>query len=180
MNYKHFIPKAYVHSIHDIDYAALAKSGKNVILTDLDNTLISYKETEPNPDLFAWLDKVRDLGFSVLIISNSEHKRVSHFASIIQLPFVNSARKPLKKGFKKALDLMGSDGHNAVLLGDQLLTDVWGGNRMGIEVFLVKAIERKSERFVTRVNRRLEKFILNKVKQHHYAHYIEGLIHYEQ
>ena len=66
-----FIPTIYKETIFDVDYIKLYESGIRLILTDLDNTLISYKESEPKIEQYHWLKDVKELGFEVIIVSNN-------------------------------------------------------------------------------------------------------------
>jgi predicted HAD superfamily phosphohydrolase YqeG len=47
-----------------------------------------------------------------------------------------------------------------VVIGDQMLTDVLGGNRMGLHTILVLPISLLDEGFFTKINRRIEKVLL--------------------
>ena len=160
---QHFIPKQYVKSVFEIDYNKLYEKGIRLILTDLDNTLISYKETEPQVMQYQWLKMVKDMGFEVIIVSNNSHKeRVSHFADLFDVPFINLALKPTKIGIKKALKKARKQykPEEVVALGDQLMTDVLAANRMAFYTILVQAVDKKSDILPTRLNRRLERHVL--------------------
>ena len=103
---KHFIPSLYVNTIFDIDYNKLYEDGIRLILTDLDNTLISYKETDPLEAQYDWVKKMKEIGFEIIIVSNNSHKdRVSHFAKLLDIKYLNFALKPTKIGMKKALKM---------------------------------------------------------------------------
>ncbi len=162
---KKFFPYEYVQSIYDVDYNKLYANGIRLILTDLDNTLISYKETDPNEKLFEWKKNLEEMGFTIVVVSNSEKKRVEHFAKLFNCEFVNSATKPLKRGYKKGLKKTNYTKEETVFFGDQLMTDVFGANRMNLTSILVKAIDKKTERFVTRVNRFHEVRVLRSAKK---------------
>ena len=49
------------------------------------------------------------------------------------------------------------------MIGDQIFTDVWGGNRIGVKTVLVTPINKKESVF-TKVKRPFEKIILRKIK----------------
>jgi predicted HAD superfamily phosphohydrolase YqeG len=67
-------------------------------------------------------------------------------------------------GLKKALRAMpGATASNTLVIGDQLVTDVLGANRLGGYSILVNPIERKTEKWYTRMNRRLERRMLDKI-----------------
>ncbi len=164
---KKLIPNDYYKTINDIPYSKLYASGKRLILTDLDNTLISYLETEPTEELFKWKKMVEDIGFEIIIVSNSRKDRVEHFANILNLPFVKFAKKPLLFGLKKACKLAKKEykKDEIIEIGDQLMTDVFASKRFKVYTILVKAIDKKTEILPTKINRYLEKFFLKKVER---------------
>lgn len=180
--YKNIIPDDYVSSIFDIDYNKLYSNGKRLILTDLDNTLISYKATEPTDELYKWKSELEGMGFEIIIVSNSGKKRVKHFANMLGIKYVNLSTKPLKRGLKKALKIASTKykKEEVVVLGDQLLTDVYGAKRMKLSMVLVKAIDNKTERLVTKHNRKNEDKMLKKVCKKNYGLYLVKLKKYEE
>lgn len=174
------VPDFYYKSINDIPYDKLYAEGVRLILTDLDNTLISYKETDPTPELFAWKEKIQKLGFEIIIVSNSRKYRVEHFAKILNLPFVKFAKKPTKFGMKKAIKLASKkySKNEIIEIGDQIMTDVYASRRMKLTTILVKAIDRKTEIFTTRLNRKMEEFFLKRIKKKYPLIYKEKLKDY--
>lgn len=178
--YLKFIPNEHQKSVMNIDFLSLYKSGYRGLLIDIDNTLVSYQEHEPKSSLITHLKKLSDMGFKIVFISNNNKERVMTFVGNMPYPFVYSAKKPLKYGFKKALKAIGLKNPDTVILvGDQIMTDVLGGNRMGFYTILVNPIQRKSDILPTRINRKMERFFLNKVKKHQKALYQERLKDYE-
>lgn len=177
---KKFIPDLYVSSISDIPYTKLYEEGKRLILTDLDNTLISYKEKNPTKELFDWKNKLEHMGFEIIIISNSRKHRVKYFADLLGLKYVMFAKKPLKMGFKKAMKMADRKYKldEIVELGDQLMTDVYGSRRMGLYTILVQAIDNKTEKMVTKVNRILERKVIKSVKKKYPLQFKENLERY--
>ena len=163
-----FIPTIYKETVFDINYTKLYESGIRLILTDLDNTLVSYKDDFVNEKLMSWLRSRQEEGFEVMIISNnSSEKRVKEFAAKLEIPYIAKAMKPLKGGFKKVLKLASRkyNPNEVVALGDQLMTDVFAANRMNYTSVLVKAIDRKTEKWTTRVNRLLEGHVLKVIEK---------------
>lgn len=174
------IPDYYYKTIEDIPYTTFYDMGIRLILTDLDNTLISYKEEEPTEALFKWKEKILSMGFEIIIVSNSRKNRVEHFAKMLDLPFVKFAKKPTKFGLKKALKLAKGKYRNKEIMeiGDQIMTDVFASRRMNILTVLVKAIDHKTEILPTRINRKLEEHFLKKIKKKYPIIYKEKLIEY--
>lgn len=163
---KKFVPYSYNSSIYDIPYDKFYEEGYRYILSDLDNTLISYVEKMPNERLEKWRDHLLELGFKIMIVSNSHSNRVKEFANSFGVLCQYSSTKPLKRGFKKAIKRLEiADKGKVLVLGDQILTDILGANRMGFTPILVEAIDRSSEHKATRFNRFFERRIVKKIKK---------------
>ena len=165
-----FIPTIYKETVFDVDYNKLYEKGIRLILTDLDNTLVSYKDDEVNDNLLNWLEDRKKEGFEIIIISNnSSETRVKEFASKLGIQYLSRAMKPLKCGFKKVLKKASKkySPNEVVAIGDQLMTDVFAANRMNYTSILVKAIDRKTEKWTTRCNRILEGHVLRKIEEKH-------------
>ncbi len=170
--YTKFIPNEYQKSVKNIDFLHLYQAGFRTVFIDIDNTLVSYKQHELTEDLIAFLNQIESIGFKLLLISNNNQERIETFVGKHPFPFIYSAKKPLKRGFKSGLNRLNeTDVTKVVHIGDQLMTDIYGGNRMGFYTILVSAIERKSDILPTRINRKLEAFFIKKVKKHQKALY---------
>lgn len=167
--YTYCIPDFYFESINNIPYHEFKKQGKKALLFDLDNTIIDYHEEVLD---LASIEFIKELSkdFKVLVISNSGKKRVEK-AVAKEFPFVYHATKPLKRGFKKAIKFLDVSKDDVVMIGDQLMTDVYGGNKMGFTTVLVDAKKRKTDRFYTRLNRKIERYFINKIKKKDPASY---------
>jgi HAD superfamily phosphatase (TIGR01668 family) len=155
-----FTPRQRVNTVYEIPLAELWLNGIRGIITDLDNTLVGAKEALATPELIAWLDEVKSMGFKVVIVSNNHKTRVSRFAEPLEIPYIHRAKKPTNAAFHKALEWMELSADQTVVIGDQMLTDVLGGNRMGLHTILVLPIELLDEGFFTKINRRVEKILL--------------------
>lgn len=163
-----FIPHLRVDAVYDIDLDELWNTGVRGIITDLDNTLVGAKDPSATPKLHAWLQQVSRKGFKVVIVSNNNRLRVAAFAEPIQLPFIHAAKKPSRRAFRKALGMLVLAPNQVVVVGDQLLTDVFGANRMGLNAILVTPISPQDESVFTRLNRRIERMIFEKLRKRGY------------
>lgn len=159
-----FAPNLYVSSIYEIDLPALKKAGVTTIITDLDNTLVESDSIEATPKLIKWLDDLQEMGFKVMIVSNNKRTRVAEIAVPLTVPYIHKAKKPTKNSFLKALKQINSTVKETVVIGDQLLTDVFGGNRLGLYTILVVPISKK-EGLGTKINRLVEKMIFPWMKK---------------
>lgn len=156
--YSYFIPSEFVKSVFHITPEMLKEKGVKAIITDLDNTLVEWDRPDATPKLIEWFTGMQAAGIQVTIVSNNNELRVKSFADPLGIPFIYRARKPLGKAFKKALSMMSVKKEEVVVIGDQLLTDVFGGNRLKLHTILVIPVA-KSDGFVTKFNRMVERKI---------------------
>jgi HAD superfamily phosphatase (TIGR01668 family) len=157
---KNFLPDEHVKSILDISPKHLKERGIKGIITDLDNTLVEWDRPHATPQLIKWFEEIKKHNILVTIVSNNNEERVKAFSDPLQIPFIFQARKPMVRAFNKALSQMGLKKEEAVVIGDQLLTDVLGGNRSGFHTILVVPVA-STDGFVTKFNRFAERRILN-------------------
>jgi len=163
--FKRLLPDQIVNAVYDIDLNELHAQGVKGIITDLDNTLVSAKTPLATPQLIGWLDAVKERGFQVVILSNNNNTRVAKFAAPLGIPYIPAARKPAGPAFRRALKLMGLTPEKAVVVGDQMLTDVLGGRRAGLHTILVTPIAPSEEGWATQINRRIEKIALARLRK---------------
>ncbi|KMY50877.1 YqeG family HAD IIIA-type phosphatase [Peribacillus loiseleuriae] len=156
---KLFLPNEHVKSIFEIKPEDLKKKGIKGIVTDLDNTLVEWDRPSATPKLIEWFDSMRDHGILVTIVSNNNETRVKSFSDPLQIPFISLARKPMRRSFRRAVEQMGIKREEAVVIGDQLMTDVLGGNRGGFHTILVVPVV-QTDGFWTKFNRKIERRIL--------------------
>lgn len=154
-----FTPDLYVTDVHHIDLDALAASGIDTLLVDLDNTLLP-RDTNVVPDaLRNWATTLSERGFKVCLVSNNWHDRVNDVAEELGFSLVAKAIKPLPFAFLRALKLMDSQRATAATVGDQIFTDVLGGNLLGMRSILVQPLS-DTDLPHTLLLRRIERFVL--------------------
>jgi HAD superfamily phosphatase (TIGR01668 family) len=166
-----FLPDEHVKSVFDIKVDALKARGIKGVITDLDNTLVEWDRPTATTELKDWFQTLLDSNITITIVSNNNKERVEAFSAPINIPFIFNARKPMTISFKKALHAMDLKAEEVVVIGDQLLTDILGGNRIGLHTILVVPVA-QTDGFVTRFNRRIERSILKRLKK-------KGMIHWE-
>jgi HAD superfamily phosphatase (TIGR01668 family) len=160
-----FAPKKRVASFADIDIQALRRAGIRGIITDLDNTLVQSRAPQANAAVIAWFERLQAEGFKVVVVSNNNYRRVAKFCAPLAIPFIHAARKPTSRGFKKSLKLLGLTAHETAVVGDQILTDVLGGNRLGMYTILVQPCSPHGEALFTKINRRIEKIAIRQMRK---------------
>lgn len=163
--FEKFLPRLRVNRVYDLDLDTLYASGYRYIMTDLDNTLVGAKAPLATPELIEWFKLVKEKGFKLLIVSNNNLGRVSAFSAPLNIEFVHTARKPSTSAFQRAMKMMGAQPHETIMIGDQLMTDIFGGNRLGLYTVLVLPIAVADEGWGTRINRKLEKFVKRSLKK---------------
>jgi HAD superfamily phosphatase (TIGR01668 family) len=147
-------------SVAAVDAAELRGLGIEALLMDLDNTLVPWHGYEVSDAVAEWLRNVESLGMKVCIVSNTRYPgRLKRLAEKLQVPFVKGRLKPRKSAFRPALELLDAVPEHSAVIGDQILTDILGGNRLGLFTILVRPLSRR-EFFGTKISRLFEKFIL--------------------
>lgn len=154
-----FRPDMRVRSVMEIDLADLRKRGYIGLMLDLDNTLLPWKDLNIPIESKAWLETSKKLGMKPCIISNTHHpNRLMKIADQLQIPAIGCALKPDKRGFHRAAEIVGCEIDQTVVVGDQLLTDILGGNRAGAYTILVNPMHNR-EFLGTKVSRMIERLI---------------------
>lgn len=156
-----FLPNKHVDTVYDITPTFLKENGKKAVIVDLDNTLVPWNVSNATEEIKTWLYSMEEANIKVTIFSNNNEERVRIFSEPLHIPFIHKANKPLKTKFRRAQKLMGVKKDEVVVIGDQLLTDILGGNRAGFYTILVVPIV-QSDAAITKFNRRMERKILNR------------------
>ena len=152
-------PNSYLKNIKEITLEFLNKNNIKGLILDVDNTLIDY-----NKNLLdgteKWCEDLKRNGIKLIILSNTNQvKKVEKVANILGLEYIYFAHKPNKKGFIKAKKMLGLEEKQIATVGDQIFTDVLGGNRVGMHTILTEPIDPK-DILITKIKRPFEKIII--------------------
>ena len=153
-----FIPDIYQKSIYAIDYQALKQSGIRCLLFDLNNTMVPIQVDTPTKelkDLFAYLEGMK---FKLILLSNAKKVRVAPFKEKLNVDAAFRCGKPRKKKFQRILNLYHFQVHEVACIGDHLITDIYGANRMGFTSILVNPISER-ETFWVEFSRVFERIL---------------------
>lgn len=138
---RHFCPTEALDKLEDVDLEGLRAAGKSVILLDVDNTLLPWRSRDIPESTTRWLEKAKAMGFQFCILSNTRNpERLTELAGKMGIPFVRDKFKPSTRMYNMALEQFKIEPSAAVMIGDQLLTDVLGANRAGIDSIWIKKI----------------------------------------
>jgi HAD superfamily phosphatase (TIGR01668 family) len=156
-----FCPRRFCHAgVTEVTIADLQKDGVDTVILDLDNTLVEWQKHDVPADIRQWLRDLKAAGFKLCLLSNTRFgRRLKKLSEELEIPYVRRAAKPGKRGFRAALEMLGSEASKTVIIGDQMFTDVWGANRSGIYSVMVAPMARR-EFIGTKVSRVAERVLL--------------------
>ena len=146
--------------MQDIDLTLLKQKNIKGLILDIDNTLVPTHVKEADDNIIQWLERVKELDFKVCIVSNASQTRVIKFNEKLKIFAIHRAFKPGSKAFYKAARLMDLDNGEIAVVGDQVFTDIYGGNKAGMFTVLTKPIHPDEFIFV-KFKRIFEKFVLS-------------------
>ena len=136
-----FQPHHRARRVTDIGPSQLAEWGIRGVVLDLDNTLVLWHALEVSTEVRDWVRALHDAGIKMCLLSNTHKpKRVRVVAEELGIHFVPGGAKPRRRGFRRAVEEMGVKPEETAVFGDQLFTDIWGGNRTGLRTILVEPI----------------------------------------
>lgn len=154
-------PDLYLNNVKEITPEILEKNNIKGLILDIDNTLIDYDKALLK-GCVEWCKELKKNGIKMCILSNTNKlDKVKRVAETLELEYLYFAHKPSKKGFKKAINLLKLKKENIATVGDQIFTDVFGGNRCNIFTILTKPIDTR-DIFITKLKRPFENIVIKK------------------
>lgn len=134
-------PDIKLSRITSITAEILSEHNIKALLLDVDNTMSTHHGTVLTDGLLDWMAKMQKSGIKLVVLSNSKKKRVKPFAARLGLPFISLGCKPLPFGYLRGVKLLGLKSKNVAIVGDQIFTDVLGGNAVGVKTILLTPIK---------------------------------------
>ena len=154
------IPDVYLENIYSVDIKKLKEKKKiKGIIIDLDNTIIPKGTKHLDKQIASWIEEVKQNGLKICLVSNT-HTNFSETIKKLDIPFFYSRYKPMKKPFLSAMEVMNTSNRETAVIGDQIFTDVWGGNRLQLFTILVRPLSRRDSIGTVIFNRTLERLLL--------------------
>lgn len=160
---KLFTPDYYIHRFNALRPDVLRQRGIVLLLCDIDNTLVAHDEAQPNEEVLHFLQNMKKAGIQLVFISNNVEERVSTFAKALDIAYYPFAMKPMKKTYRKILQDYPYDRKQIAVLGDQMMTDMLGANRMGFYTVLTAPVVER-DLTCTKVNRVFENMVFATLK----------------
>ena len=153
-----FKPKEKINIFTDFDIKKYRDKGFDTILLDIDNTIAVPNTGICDDRAEAFIKKLQEAGFKVVIFSNNTKKRVEMFKRDLDVEYAYWSMKPLPFSYLRVCKKYHTTPDKTIVLGDQLLTDILGANLSGCYGIYSKQLQVKDSK-LTSVNRRIEKLI---------------------
>ena len=144
-----------------VNFHTLADQGYKLILLDIDNTLASHGASVADDYARQVILRVQEAGLACRIITNARWQRARQYAADLGVPLHARANKPSTRGIRKACLSTGIAPEQCVMIGDQLLTDVFAARRAGCLAILVRPRTTKEPQTI-RIRRKWEKKFLGR------------------
>ncbi len=161
-------PDLYLNKVEDITPDLLNERKIKALILDVDNTLIDINKNL-SKSIIEWSIELRGHGFKLYILSNTNHKeKVEAVANKLEIPYENFAKKPFKSGFLRVQEKLQEKPEKIAVVGDQIFTDVIGGNRCNMFTILVDPITEKDYWYTAwkrPVENAIKKRYINKIKE---------------
>ena len=154
-------PKMYYQDIFSINYSLLRKQKIKNLIFDLDNTIADSKTSKPNKEMIKLFEDLKAKGFTIYIMSNAFKKRVTAFATILDVKAYHLSLKPLPITFKRLIKENNLNIKETAMIGDEIFTDIKGANKIGLLSILVDRLT-KHDYFLTRISRIRENNLFKK------------------
>ncbi|MBQ9902081.1 MAG: YqeG family HAD IIIA-type phosphatase [Clostridia bacterium] len=154
-----FKPDMRISKMIDITPEMLHSLGIRALLLDIDNTMTTHNNPVPADGVREWLEEMKSQGFMLMVVSNNNGERVRKFSQLLGLYFEGSAKKPLPVGFRRACTRLGIQPKEAAVIGDQIFTDIMGGNLLGACTIMTEVYE-PEPMFFFKIKRACERFIM--------------------
>jgi HAD superfamily phosphatase (TIGR01668 family) len=158
---RRFCPGLIVPSITDLTPAFFEARGLRAALLDVDNTLVLWHGTEVDPAISDWVLQLKAAGMRFCLASNTRRgRRLAALGDALGIPYELGVAKPRLAGLRRCLARVDSPAEATAMIGDQLFTDIWGGNRCGLYTILVQPMSTHEFIGTRVVSRPLEKVVM--------------------
>jgi HAD superfamily phosphatase (TIGR01668 family) len=162
---KYLYPDLYLKSILALPLDKLYARNISAFILDLDNTVTEWNCMEVRAEITEWMDTIKNKGFQACIVSNNRRERVEGVAQSLGIPFVHKAGKPFRKAYLIALEVLMCRPEQVAVIGDQVFTDILGGNLMSMFTVLVVPLNRREFLGTRMVTRKVEWMFLPLIRR---------------
>lgn len=154
-------PDDVIDHVTQITPEFLAARGLRGLLLDLDNTLVPYGSYDEVHDMIRWASELRQASIRLYLLSNATSRRAAFWLDKLGFAGVGMAGKPNPQAYRRAMNELQLPPTQVGMVGDQLFTDVLGGNLCGLHTVLVRPLMGNALPH-TRAARTLERAVLRR------------------
>ena len=165
---KRLIPTYFENSFYDLCFENIQNKGYLYLFVDLDNTLASPYVYDPDINTINHINKLKNMGFIIIVISNNHEDRVKRFTKNLNINYLFEYKKSNKDKINKYIIDNNIDKSKCLFIGDQVMTDVNVANKIGVDSCLLNPLTRQDEP-ITFFPRLLDKFYKKKILKHKLA-----------
>ncbi len=136
-------------------------SNKDLIIFDVDNTLVFSEDTKTKKEIIDWFKKINE-DYRCICLSNSRtiKKRKEEISKLLGCEiFLSKFKKPSKKLFKSIKEIYNVKAGKVIVVGDRIFSDILFGNLNGASTILVDPINNK-ENILIKIIRKMERSAL--------------------
>lgn len=162
-----FVPSAFYKAIADVPFETYAQTGYRYIFLDIDNTLMPHGSMHADQVAKDIIKRLQKANFTVYIFSNATHERLETIANELAIDYVENPKKPSAKQLLAFMQKHNIDPNVSLVVGDQLITDIWAANKASLHSVWLEPISKK-ELWHIRLKRKIEAYISKKYKFRHY------------
>ncbi len=155
MFWRQLYPKKVIASVYGLDWEKLSQRYRGVIF-DIDNTLVP-QDAPADGKAVRLFQEIHGRQMKTMVVSNNKKPRVKAFADKVGTGYIYKAGKPGKSGYEAAMKRMGTSREDTLFIGDQIFSDIWGANRVGMDTALTEPIDRTTDEIQVTVKRWFEK-----------------------
>jgi HAD superfamily phosphatase (TIGR01668 family) len=109
------------------------------IILDIDGTVRKDMGKLPKANE-EWIEMIKQ-ELPVIVVSNGIDRQMEEFLKGKDIGYIAFAHKPLKTGFQKACNKLGVKPEKMLVIGDDILADIYGGKRNNMKTVLVDKVE---------------------------------------
>jgi HAD superfamily phosphatase (TIGR01668 family) len=161
-----FCPTLRAAHVAEITREFLATRGICGLILDMDNTLVPWHGREVAPEIEDWIRGLQEAGVRLCIVSNTHRpRRLDELSALLGVQSVPSGGKPRRRGFLRAIEAMGITAAETAVVGDQVMTDIWGGNRCGLLTILVEPLSPVEFIGTKVISRNVERLLLRALEK---------------
>ncbi len=159
---KKYVPTFLADSIFEINIEFYIKHNIKYMFIDLDNTLDGPKIPIPSVKTINLINNLKKNNITPIVFSNNSKKRVKKYCSVLKCEYVSRAFKPFIFKIKKYCILKNIDKKSSIIIGDQVMTDIFCANNLGIKSILTNRLTTKDQ-IITILNRKIDEHYRKKI-----------------